>query len=183
MKKAEEMTIEEIVRRYDLCWLNPDKIWARILPNEPAARAEIMANLRKRKPEILEYFAERDAAKKRDAREYQEKIDAISGLKEIRAALADLEAWDEEFNANMERGDSGVGLRPRPQYDMDAMRAKYPRAAAFLEAEKMSHSPHYVKSAAGRKALESIINGGDYAQALKAANAEWDAYLQEHVWD
>lgn len=155
MKKAEEMTIEEIVRRYDLCRLNPDKIWARILPNEPAARAEIMANLRKRKPEILEYFAERDAAKKRAAREYQEKIDAISG----------------------------VGLRPRPQYDMDAMRTKYPRAAAFLEAEKMSHSPHYAKSAAGRKALESIINGGDYAQALKAANAEWDAYVQEHVWD
>ena len=55
MKKAEEMTIEEIVRRYDLCWLNPDKIWARILPNEPAARAEIMANLRKRKPEIFFY--------------------------------------------------------------------------------------------------------------------------------
>lgn len=183
MKKAEEMTIEEIVRRYDLCRLNPDKIWARILPNEPAARAEIMANLKNRKQEILAYFAERDVAKKRDAREYQEKIDAISGLAEIRAALADLEAWSEEFNANMERGDSGVGLRPRPQYDMDAMRTKYPRAAAFLEAEKMSHSPHYAKSAAGRKALESIINGGDYAQALKDANVEWDAYVQEHVWD
>lgn len=101
----------------------------------------------------MAYFAERDAAKKRDAREYQEKIDAISGLKEIRAALADLEAWDEEFNANMERGDSGVGLRPRPQYDMDAMRAKYPRAAAFLEAEKMSHSPHYAKPPQAEKHL------------------------------
>jgi len=183
MKKPEEMTIEEIVKKYDLCWLKPDKVWARILPNEPEERAEIVASLKARKPEILKYFADRDEAVKRAVREHQEKIDAIQGLAEIRAALADLESWREELRENIERGDSGVGLRTPPQSNLDELRAKYPRAAAYLEAEKMSYSPNPMKAAAGRKARERIVNGEDHKQALAEARAEWTAYVQEHVWD
>ena len=77
----------------------------------------------------------------------------------------------------------GLGVRPRPQYDFDALYAKYPRAAAYLKADGMALAEHDVKAAAGRKARERIINGEDGSEALADAEAEWAAYCAEHIWD
>lgn len=117
------------------------------------------------------------------ADERRAKIDAIPGLKELRAARDDLERWREEFDANIYAGDSGVGLRPKPKHDIAALEAKYPRAANYLKAEAMSYAAHYVKAGAGQTALERIINGEDGFQALADAEAEFSAYCREHIWD
>ena len=182
MKSPKEMTVAELVWEFRV-ERRGDKIGTFYPPSDPQRLAEFSEQMKALKPEIMQYLIDQENGKARAAKERQERIDAIPGLAELKNAIGDLGKWTEEFERNLERGDSGVGLRPRPQYDIDAMRTKYPRAAAFLEAEKMAYSPHYVKSAAGQKALDRIINGEDYAQALADAKAEWNAYLQEHIWD
>ena len=134
------------------------------------------------KPEIIEILTNDADAQRKTAAERQAKIDAIPGLSEIRAAMADLAAWRAEFERSFDEC-GGLGVRPRPQYDMDALYKAYPSAAAYLEAEAMANASHYAKAAAGQRALERIINGEDAAAALSDARAEWGAHATAHMWD
>lgn len=68
-------------------------------------------------------------------------------------------------------------------YDFDNLYATYPRAEAYLKAEQYRDAANYVKSAAGEKALEAIINGADPAESIAAMEAEWNAYCEKHIWD
>ena len=77
----------------------------------------------------------------------------------------------------------GVGVRPKPKYDMDSLHAKYPRAKAYLNAQDFAASANDAKAAAGRKALEAIINGEDYARAVSTMEAEWKSHVASHIWD
>lgn len=182
MKSPKEMTIKELVWEFRM-ERRGDKIGTFYPPSDPQRRDELMERMKAQKPEIMQYLIDQENEKARTAQERQDRIDAIPGLKELKDAIEDLRKWNEEFEQNWERGDSGVGLRPRPQYDLDAMRAKYPRATGYLAAESMALSPNYVKAASGQKALNRIIEGEDHVQALADAKAEWDAYVQEHIWD
>ena len=53
----------------------------------------------------------------------------------------------------------------------------------FRGSKNKSRAAHDVKATAYTKALERIINGDDYEKALVDADAEWKAYLDEHIWD
>lgn len=52
-----------------------------------------------------------------------------------------------------------------------------------MERERRCCAANYAKSSAGRTALEKIINGEDYAQAIADMEAEWSAYCDAHIWD
>ena len=184
-----DWTTEKFVRHYNIV-RHGDKVGSYFIPTDPAAREEVLAEMRKRKPEIMRYLIEREEAAKKEAEERrvkaeerQAKIDAIEGLAELRAAYADIRSWREEYNENIDKGYSGVGLRKMPQYDIKGMRARYPRAVNYLLAEGMANAAHYRKSGAGKKALERIINGEDGDQALKDAEAEWNDYIHENIWN
>ena len=135
-----------------------------------------------RKPEIMGILIEEMEEKERKYQERQDKINAIPGLAEIQAAKQDLDRWNEEWEKSFDDV-GGLGVRPKPEYDFAAMNAKYPRAAAYLKAESYSHAAHDVKASAGQEALEKIINGEDYEEALKVMEDEWSAYCDAHVWD
>lgn len=83
----------------------------------------------------------------------------------------------------MEKTAQELGVRTKPKYDFDAMYAKYPRAKAYLDALEFSRASNYAKAAAGSKALEAIINGDDYNDAIATMIAEWDAYIVKNMWD
>ena len=134
------------------------------------------------KSEIIALLTAEEKARKEAAELRQAKIDSIPGLKEIRAAMDDLKAWQKEFNDSF-RDCGGLGVRSKPVYDYDNLCATYPRAAAYLKAEEYADSSNYVKSAAGKKALEAIINGADPAETTAAMEAEWNGYCDEHIWD
>ena len=71
--------------------------------------------------------------------ERKRKIAEIAGLEEIQKAIADSNAWREEFEKSFcGEGGGGVGVRPKPNYDFDALYKKYPVAKAYLEAKKYS---------------------------------------------
>lgn len=143
-----------------------------------------LAAIKAAKPEIVAaLLAERDAGIRAE-QERQAKIDAIPGLREIEAARADLVNWKLEFDASFDsENGGGVGVRPKPKHDLTAMYAKYPRAKAYLDAQGFAESANDAKSAAGRKALEAIINGENHEQAIDTMNSEWSAYCEKHIWD
>lgn len=141
--------------------------WEKIV----SAKEEIKAIL------LLKFEEEQRAAEEREA-----KINAIPGLKEIQAAKEDLENWHYEFKDSF-KDVGGMGVRPKPQYDFEALYKKYPRAYAYLKAEAYSRAANYAKAAAGKKALERIINGEECDAVLSEMESEWSAYCNEHVWD
>ena len=134
------------------------------------------------KSEIIALLTAEETARKEAEELRRAKIAAIPGLKEIRAAMADLKAWQKEFNDSF-RECGGLGVRAKPMYDFDLLFATYPQAAAYLKAEEYGDSANYAKSAAGEKALEAIINGADPAETIAAMEAEWNAYCDNHIWD
>lgn len=143
-----------------------------------------LAAIKDAKPEIVSILLEQREAGIRAEQERQKKIAAIPGLREIEAARADLVNWKLEFDASFDsENGGGVGIRPKPKYDMDAMYAKYPRAKAYLDAQDFTASENDAKSAAGKKALEAIINGENYEQAVAAMNSEWAAYCRNNIWN
>ena len=144
----------------------------------------VLAAIKAAKPEIVAALLAQREAGLRAEQERQSKIDAIPGLREIKAAYADLVNWKLEFDASFDsENGGGVGVRPKPKYDMDAMYAQYPRAKAYLDAEDFAASENDAKAAAGRKALEAIINGENHEQAIHTMNSEWSAYCEKHIWD
>lgn len=185
------MTAQELIKKYDII-LQTKLTDKGFIPTgtllvrkaDACRRDGELDAVRAAKPDILAILmAEREAAD-RARKEKEEKIRGIQGLAEIKAALADIANWNREFQASFE-GESGggVGVRPKPNYDLDAMYAKYPRAKAYLEASAYANAEHYVKAAAGGKALEAIINGEDYAEAIAVMEADWSKYTQGHMWD
>lgn len=172
--------IAKIVKQYNVRIHNDGEHLAcdkRIAKN--AADFEFMKN---HKSEIMQYIKDAEAAKKAAAEERRRKIDAIEGLQEICDARADLSRWHDEFNRSF-RDVGGMGVRQKPEYDFAAMYEKYPRAAAYLKAESYEYASHYVKSEAGKKAKERIINGDEPGTVIEEMEAEWKAYCDEHIWD
>jgi len=119
----------------------------------------------------------------KDADARQKKIDAIEGLKELEDARNAEESYHYELNRRMEDEQLSGLLPGAPKVSSKDVAAKYPRAAAYLKAYRWTLASHYAKAAAGRKALEAIINGDDYNKALTDMDAEWSAHCQAHVWD
>lgn len=179
------------IMKYCNCSLityGPNEGKMQIVPETPEGKkicGEIGKGMwREEAQEIKAYLiAERDA-KAAAAAAREAKIAAIEGLKEIKTAIYDRQRYRREFNAMMDDEFNDGARAPKlPTADIDALMAKYPRAAAYIKAENYSYAEHDVKSAAGKKALDKIINDEDYTAALAEMEAEWSAYCTNHMWD
>lgn len=183
------MTVEELISTYHII-LKPDgNLSAAIRHDIPAAeRNAIIAELRSRKEETVAYLRAEQEEQDRKFREREAKIKAIPGLEELKAARADISAWHDEFDASFDdargAGVGGLGVRPRPKYDFQAMREKYPAAAAYLRAEHEANSANYELADIGNRALESIINDyTQYAEIMARMDDEITAFTDRHMWD
>lgn len=175
--KYENMTVEQFVEATNTVRVG-DKVGCSSVrkSDAPAYSAYVKAH----KPEIMAYLMGREKA----AADRQAKIDAIEGLKELEAANEALLNYREAFNRAIENDDAIFPSKPSVTPEgIEALRKKYPRAAAYRKAEAGSLAANYVQASAYKKALERIINGDDYEKALADADAEWKAYLDEHIWD
>lgn len=84
------------------------------------------------------------------------KVAAIEGLAELRAAIA-------------------VGNKT--VWEIDELRAKYPRAAAYLEAERWIYSQNPVKVRLASRALEKILDGEDPEAVILEMSKGLDAFF------
>lgn len=90
--------------------------------------------------------------------ERRAKVAAIEGLAEIRAAIA--------------AGNKTV-------WEIDELRAKYPRAAAYVEAERWIYSQNPVKVRLAARALEKILDGEDPEAVIQEMSKGLDAFFLE----
>ena len=185
------MTAQELIKRHEITlhteWDSKEGYFmptGKIYFRNARTQAEKDA-IGEKKAEILAILMPVWEAGKREYDERKAKINSIEGLQEIKAAQADLDAWQAKFERSFYGPNAcgGLGVGPRPKYDIDAMKAAYPRAAAYLMANDWSFSDHDVKASAGKKALEKIINGDDYSAAIDEMRHEWDAYTELHAFD
>lgn len=109
---------------------------------------------------------------------------AVPGLNELRAAYADVNRYHEQFERMMEDEGNDGARPPKPiSGDVDALRAQYPAAAAYLKAESWSYADHYAKATAGKKAMERIVNGDPHVAVVTDMEAEWSNHCNAHIWD
>lgn len=175
-------TVKELIDRYGIRAADGGKIFVR--EGKLATKDNALDELKARKAEILEHLAAEAARKEAAAAERARKIDEIEGLAEIKGAEIDLAQWEMEFSSSFEGPDAcgGLGVRPMPQYDIAAMKAKYPRAAAYLRAEAEAYKTNYELSAIGRRALDEVIFG-DYNTAMDTMEKEIADFSARHLMD
>lgn len=176
------MTAKELISRYEI-YDNGD---GRIVCRNRAAvmHDNALCEITRRKPEILAYFAEQREAEQAARKRREEAIAGIEGLAEIKAGLAAIVQWNRAFERSFKGGNAcgGLGVGPRPKVDIDALKALYPRAAAYLKAESEAYSSNHEIAAIGKKALEEVIFG-DYQKAMRDMEAEISQNVRDHIWD
>ena len=177
------MTIEEMIKRYDIRYIvvdGNDKIG--VANPELAKREGRIEDIRNHKAQIIQWIQEKEAAEKAAYEDRERKIGGIEGLAEIRQCYA---AWDEyhfDFQKMMDTGRSYMTV-PRPAVKPDDLRNLYPRADAYLKAEQYAHKSNYELSAIGKRALERIINGEEHTLVMQDMEEDLSAFTEKHIWD
>jgi hypothetical protein len=118
----------------------------------------------------------------RDIDEYHAKLDSIEGLNELQTAINEWDDFHTAFNEYLDE-ECPLVMPKKPESDVAALKAKYPKAVAYLQAESWSRASHYEKAHCGREASEAILNGEDYKAAIAKMEADWSNYCHEHIWD
>lgn len=163
------MTIPEIVEKYTIR-TNPNK--------NLCVRREILKH-----EDDKAYIKEQKAIEEQKHLERLKKMNAIEGLQELEDASI---AWKEYYIAYRRFiEDDAEGKAPKkPEASLEELVRKYPRANAYMKAESYAYSSsNNARAAAGKKALERILNGEDYKQAIADMKKEWCDYCEEHVFD
>lgn len=176
------LTVKEMIDKYKIVLATQNgKEGLMIYGIDAAKRDNAIESIKSAKEEIKAYLKAEKDEMERKARDRSERIAAIEGLKEIRDAINDLETWQYEFEKSFDDV-GGLGVRPKPQYDIPGMKTRYPRAAAYLLAEEYSLKSNYELSAIGKKALDTIIYG-DYSEAMIAMDKALKEFTDRHIWD
>lgn len=176
--------IKEIIEKFNLTPQKKDGEYTGgiFVGNEPALKKYGADEIRANKEEILSFFKAKEEKERKEFEERQARIDAIPGLKEIENAIDDLIEWRREFNKSFEDV-GGLGVRPKPEYDLEQMYKDYPVAAAYLKAEKMANKANYELALIGRKALERIIDGENHEVVISDMDKEEKDFVEKHMWD
>lgn len=177
--------IDELIEEYRLDYLEDRDAFV-VREDYRAKKDNVLDEIKSLAPEIKERMRENKAEEHRRFEERQAKIASIEGLEEIRIARADVENWRHEFNRSFE-GEcavGGMGVRPKPEYDFEAMYAKYPVARDYLKAEAQSEKHNYELAAIGRRALEAIIeNPKNHEKAISKMKRELERFTEQHMCD
>lgn len=169
------MTAAELIKKYDIRLFNSEQI--AVTSGEKAKKDNAIDIIKENKAEIISILTAEQKAKE----EKETKIKAIEGLKEIEKARFELENFYERLAQAMDNEYTSGILPSNPITNLKELENKYPRAVAYLKAERWFLSKNYTKSDLGGKALNRIINGDPYKNAIDDMEREWSDYCSENV--
>ena len=175
--------LETLIKKADITLLtegkNAGNLWIRNTSISKSDIEEIKAN----KADIITYLQEKAAEEKAKSEDRRNRINSIEGLKEIENAKNEIENWNTRLYRSFDgENGGGIGCGQRPEYDMEALYAKYPRATAYLNAEEMSLSHNFEIAKIGKEALEEVIYG-NYTKAIEIMENGKQALVKEHIYD
>ncbi|MEE0433935.1 MAG: hypothetical protein UDB11_00815 [Peptococcaceae bacterium] len=180
------MTIEEMIKHFHITPSPDDNNKIRIFNKPSKEEFEMIVAA---KPEILAYFAQKRDEKRRRVEERRKRIESIPGLVEIEKAMDELADWKYNLEASFEfdenhEGYGGMGVGPKPQYNIKEMLEKYPIAALYLKLKKDADKENFEISQIGKEHMEMLLNDIDswqtVAEKYEAANK---AFVDKHMWD
>lgn len=181
------MTAEELVKKYNITIFSEDPPMLKMGNGAQAKKDKALTEIRAQKPKIMAYLREKDKeakleAERQAAKEYEKKLEAITGYKALCKAID----ADKEFQAEYIRyKKQGLYLLPkRKTPSPDAVRKKHPMAAAFEKALEFSRDSNRAKAAIGEWAKNAILETpASYAEVIYQMEAEWAAHVEQVVWD
>lgn len=174
------MTIPEIVKKY-IIRVNPNK--SLCVRREILKHEDDKVYIMEHRDEIIAYIEEQKAIEEQKHLERLKKINAIEGLQELEDASIAWKKYYSDYRHFIEDGAEGKAPK-KPEASLEELVRKYPRANAYMKAEGYAYSSsNDVRASAGKKALERILNGEDYEQAIADMKKEWHDYCEEHVFD
>jgi len=122
-----------------------------------------------------EIYAEVKAAEKNNPET------AIEGYAELKKAYMEFDRYHREFS---EMTESGKNYKIEPlTVNPEDVEKKYPKAAAYVEAERYSNAANYDKANAGEKAMKRIIAGENFETVIAEMKAEWLAIAEKAVFN
>lgn len=143
---------------------------------EAAKRDGMIDEIKARKSEIIDTLKAQEAAHKAAKEDRKNRINAIEGLAEIKAARSRIIGKTLAFVDHMKNdGDFSFFDTSKEEYDFDAAYQKYPKAAAYLRAEALAESKDEKLAEIGKKALDEILYG-DWQKAKENMLTEKKAY-------
>lgn len=178
------MNLDEIkclVNRYGIHLADNGKVRF-MMPRRMTKRTSAdLDTIRSNKPQIVAYLTHvQDEAQEKD-RLREAAIASIEGLSEIQKAIAEMEAWNAAFTRSFEDV-GGMGIWPRPNYDLEHLYALYPRAHAYLRAKAQASKNNHELAAIGKRAVEAVLFG-DYKEAMAEMEHRLSEFATKHVWD
>ena len=134
------------------------------------------------KPEILKYLS----SEKAKTEDRENRINSIDGLSEIRNCRIDWEVYNSARKSAMERmmetGASEMRAE-KPEVTVSELMERFPKAAAYLQAEALAWKTNYEMSEIGKKALERIIFENNFESVIADMNEELENLKSTHLWD
>lgn len=120
---------------------------------------------------------EREAAnraieqEKKERENYQKNMEKnVKGYNEL---SGEINKASNERELSIKSIEKGEVLKSPAQTKVAELKKRYPRAAAYIQAENYAYSSNYDKSSAGKKAMETIRKGGNYKKAIKEMEERW----------
>lgn len=179
------MTVREMIDKYHIKLVvdgDKKKLFIHPIYAPKVQRDGVLDELKAHKDEIIEAIEYQNKIEREAYEARQKKIAAIPGLEAIKAAIEDMEKWQDEFERSFEGEFGGYNVRPRPNYDINKMLKENPQAAAYLKAEKYANKVNYELSEIGKRALDRVIEG-DWEAAISDLDREISEFVQHHIYD
>ena len=158
MERAE---VERLISQYWIRDLGDGRIQASIQKEDPMA-----AVIREAKPEILRFFAEREAQRQRELEIEQRRsatIERIPGYVELRNAIRAESDYSEEFAMAIERGDGFVPIPPEGPGSKE-IAARYPAAAFAYKVDNERFCANSEITAIAIEAYAALGDGKDWVE-------------------
>jgi hypothetical protein len=125
------------------------------------------------KAAILDYlYEQRDFAKRQKAFEESCGYNAVSDVYYAWCAYQD--AMNEYMDS-----ETPIPAPNAPEVTEETVKAQYPVGALYFEMHQWTNASNYSKVAAGKKAIERMVNGDDPQAAYDDAQKEWS----KAAWD
>lgn len=105
----------------------------------------------------------------------------VKGYDELKNAISHNEQEHEKFNRSLYSGSGKIYSEKK--IDVSALKKKYPRASAYMEAESFFHSNNSTKISLGRDAMQEIRQGKPYKKAIQKMNKKWNEYTRSKALD
>ena len=158
--------------------------------NEPALRLGFAPSANDRqyivdnKQTIIKILQEKEESAKKAKAEREAKINAIDGLELLKKAMGEWSNYHYYMTEKRFENEATSSFAiDEPTPNIKDLQQEYPRANAFLQAEKYCYSENIDKSAIGKKAIEKIINGEDYQNVIAEMEAEWSDFVSTRMFD